>query len=210
MARALKEPSPTLAKVQGLGTFWQWMPWTVHTWVPSQYAVAVTPLLLNAPPTDRTSLAGYDPTNWIPLVHRAFSPIKGTLARLIPVWDIVEHHQGFGGYLGGVDVRTLQNHPIGDALNEIKQMAWDIAKLTAVVNYALPLFGLDATLILHFAMSVPGIGALEAVIPGFVTAAPLAAILIYATTHQLNLTRLIPESIPGAGYLKYILGYLGL
>lgn len=205
MARAMAPGSPTAIAAANMSYVTSWMPMTVHTWSPNQYAVAVTSL---TSPTTHQTTAGWDLTNWVPGLHRVFSPIKGALTRMLPLFSVIERHQGIGGYLGAVDVRTQQQHPYRDALNEFKQLARDIAAITAGVA-ALSYLGIDLSWLAGFAASVPGIETLAAILPGFLGTAPLAAMVIYAITHQLNLTRLIPE-LPGLNWIKYGLGLLGL
>lgn len=208
MARALTPGSPTALALAAQGLVTRWTPTTVHTWTPSQFALAVSSLAL-ASPTVRQTPAGWDPTNWLPVLHRLASPLKGTIARLVPLAEVIEHHRGIGGVLGGMDVRTAQNYPPGDALNEVKQLALDLAKVFALVEWVLPRFGIDSATILAAARSLPGMSATLAFMPGFLAGSPLAAIILYGVFHQTNVSRLLPEW-PGLDWLKYLLRMVGL
>lgn len=205
--KVIKNPSRTYTAYMNLGyKKYLHLPTLVYTWVPSQYHMSVTSVMPKSSPAS-SNLKAFDFTNWFPLIHRVTSPIKGLLTRLVPYINLYEKFNA-KYYFGGIDVRSQGNHPLGDSLNEVKQMVIDLTKLTGVV------FTTEQTAaILGIFSKIPGItpflSSLPLPISGFLSGAPVAALLIYAFTHQFNLTRIIPE-FPGASQLKYFLGLLGL
>lgn len=205
MAGALAPGSDSLTRLEAAPMWRRWTPWTVHCWTPSQFTLVATPLGTHAPTTHQSTF-GPDPTNWMPVVARVASPLKGLLFRIVPVIQVVERHTGGGWTLGGIDVRTQQNHPIGDALNELKQLAIDLVRLTLIIER---LFPNAIALTAQFVRMLPGLQSFIAPLADVLGDAPVAALLIYAFAHQFNVSRLIPEW-PLLNWLKYLLNLIGL
>lgn len=182
----------------------KWIPWTVNTWTPSQFHLSVTAVKPSDAPTREQNLTGNDPTNWMPVLHRVVSPLKGLLTRIVPGFQLAEHQQR-SGYIGGVDLRRQGPHPIGDSLNELKQIVIDVAKITTMLRFT----GASASILSTLIYYLPGMEAVLSLAPSTLAGAPIAALLIYAAVHQLNITRLLPEG-PGFDWLKYLLNMLGL
>lgn len=182
------------------------LPQLVHTWVPSQYHMSVTSVDYSSSPVSDTAIA-IDLTNWFPLVHRISSPVKGLLTRIVPHMNLFERFNS-RFFMGGIDVRSQGSHPYGDSLNEIKQIVIDLTKLTALVFKAKQISYISSNW-----SKIPGITTFIRTLPLELSTrlsySPVAALLIYAVTHQLNITRIIPE-YPGLKQLKYFLGILGI
>lgn len=182
-----------------------YLPQLVHTWVPSQYHMSVTSIGELSSPVSKNILL-CDFTNWFPIIHRVISPIKGLLTRIIPYVNLFEIFNT--KYYRSIDVRSQGNHPLGDILNEVKQMVIDLTKLTTLV------FGAkQIAYIGNICSKIPGITTFAARLPLVLSSclsnSPIAALLIYAFAHQMNIVRIIPE-YPRAKQLKYFLEFLGL
>lgn len=205
--KAIRNPSRTYTAYQNLGyKKYLHLPTFIYSWVPSQYHMSVTAVNSKSSPALSNLNAG-DFTNWLPVVHRLASPLKGLVTRLIPHLNIYQKRDA-KSFFGGIDVRSQGNHPIGDSLNEVKQMVIDLIKLTGVVFTTK-----QAANVLAMFSKIPDItpflSKLPVSISGYLSGAPIAALLIYAFSHQLNITRILPE-FPGVSQLKYLLGFLGL
>ncbi|HWY38016.1 MAG TPA: DUF4157 domain-containing protein [Bacteroidia bacterium] len=204
MGSVVKPKSATRTALDNAGAVWKLLPWTVNTWTPSQFHLSVTSTNPTKSPTGKQTISGADPTNWVPILHRIVSPIKGLITRIIPFINLAEHQKA-PAFLGGIDVRSQGNHPIGDSLNEIKQTVIDLVKLTSVIE----LTGIAATTLSLLVSTIPGMASIIALSPAILAGSPLAAILIYAIAHQFNISRMIPE-VPVLNWIKYLFGLLGL
>lgn len=206
MKSAVEDGSDTADALAQASAATRLFPWSVHTWTPSQFTVVVTPLSDDAATAHDTETS--DPTSWLPIVSRFASPLKGQVARLLPFGDIVQHVPS-GIFRGGVDVRTRQNHPAEDSLDEIKQIIIDITKLTSLMYWVLPMLGVDVHDVFEILEVLPGMPMVIDLLRPIAQDDFLAALIVYCVFHQANASRSLPE-VPGLDWLKYAMQLIGL